>query len=127
MLSAEGPEGQPTKLTGNIQQVGDAIGAEVIYQPSRKLRPLLERLGEFPLWYPEASACPSVEHIFAIGDLPLLSGMRSDADILPSLSLGAAPLELARYCSELQALPRPWVGITWQAGCIGVPSRAVGQ
>ena len=55
--------------------------------------------------------------LVSAGDLPLLTGMASTADIPESIALDPLPARVAEMRARLAAVgPRPWIGVTWRAG-----------
>ena len=55
-----------------------------------------------------------------LGDLPYVLGMSNLEDIPPAFPLTADPTIYAKIKMEMSKYPKPWVGITWRAGSIGI-------
>lgn len=93
-------------------------GMTVQYTTQKKLAPLLQGM-------PEISSLKIMEpdqpktYDVLVGDLPYLVGMRSAADIPPSLTLPLDAERVAVLREELAGFgPAPYLGVTWQGGTI---------
>ncbi|MDX1812211.1 MAG: tetratricopeptide repeat protein, partial [Gammaproteobacteria bacterium] len=88
--------------------------AKVIYRCSRKLFPLLKDHPWLDQVIDENDAMPAADYYFTVDDLPLITAMDA-IEKIPT----AFPLQLENNNAldeSLQALPRPFIGITWRAG-----------
>jgi Flp pilus assembly protein TadD len=92
------------------------LGAWVAYQPTAKILPLVMRSGWVDAVVRTGDPVPAVDGIFAVGDVPLLLGMSRAEDIPPPLGLAPLPAARAAALQWLAQYPRPWVGLTWEAG-----------
>lgn len=86
-----------------------AYGAQIGIDADPRLMGILARSG-----LPAASG--PFDQDVEIGDLPWLLGLGDDDSVVPPLRLSALGDKAAAVAAELGALPRPWIGVTWEAG-----------
>lgn len=105
-----------------------ARGAQVVYQPSPKLYPLLQGTPLLEGVVAPAAALPDFDQALAMGDLGLLAMLQGAAPIPPpfALALAAEPCAAARR-RLAGAADGPYLGLTWRAGkaADGVRRKAV--
>lgn len=93
-------------------------GMTVQYTTQQKLAPLLQGMPEISSLEIMESDQPKSYDVL-VGDLPYLVGMRSAADIPPSLILPLDAERVAVLRGELAGFgPGPYLGVTWQGGTI---------
>lgn len=95
-------------------------GAWVAYCATPKLAALATRSGVLDMVFTDLSKLPGpFDHIFSVGDLPLLM-TQSDEDALPPpVPLHALPDRLESMRVAIAALgPGPTLGLTWRAGVL---------
>ena len=92
-------------------------GGRLTYQADPKIASLLRRLASLDGVVTADPQPGDMRPILSVGDLPLLLGMRTIADIPPSISLSPLPEALAAQRAALAAAgPPPYIGVTWRAG-----------
>ncbi|PWB59280.1 MAG: hypothetical protein C3F16_12495 [Betaproteobacteria bacterium] len=92
-------------------------GAWTAYRPSAKAAPILRRAPGIDRIVTDDSLPPGLDHVIAVGDLPLVLGMQSIADIPPPLELPVLPDRLSAVRDRLAPLGgASLLGVTWRAG-----------
>lgn len=91
-------------------------GKTLHYTTHPKLYPLLQGRAEFAALR-EAGPDDAEQYDVLVGDLPYLTGMRSDADIPPPFVLALDDVKVEILRTQLEAIgPPPYLGITWLGG-----------
>ncbi len=107
-----------------------ARGARITYRAGIKVQSIFRRLAFLDEVVGDESVPESGQLSLSVGDLPYLLGMKSEAEIPPSLTFTPLPERLQAIKARLAALgPAPYVGITWRAGTRSVRSsifKAIG-
>lgn len=127
-LSPPGLEGKRLLLLPE-QGIGDEVfflrfarvarrrGAWTAYRPSAKAASILRRAPGIDRMVTDEALPPALHHVLAVGDLPLVLGMESIADIPPPLELSVLPERLSAIRERLAPLgSAPLLGVTWRAG-----------
>ena len=92
------------------------LGARILYRPNPKITSILSRVDSIDVLV-ETNDLPDADVQLAVGDLPLLLGMQTVADIPTPLQLTPLPDRVAKITSMLsEAGPPPYIGVTWQGG-----------
>jgi hypothetical protein len=94
--------------------------ARIVYRATAKIAPLLTGVpGIDRLAGTDEPPAPT-DFVCAVGDLPLLLGMASSAEVPPAVPLTPAPEAVADMRRALAACgPPPYIGVTWRAGVKG--------
>lgn len=92
------------------------MGAEVVYQTQRKLYPLLKDNTLF-MSVEVAEEKKGMDYDLLVGDLPLVTQMRSDAEVPPAFRLVVDASRVNVLLDKLAAFgPPPYIGLTWKGG-----------
>ena len=98
-------------------QLARQRGAWVAYQPSAKIATIVQRASGFDAVIRGADIPTNLDHIFLVGELPLVLGVDRLDNLPPALPLTALPERRLAIKSRLAALGRgPLLGVTWRAG-----------
>jgi len=101
-----------------------ARGAWLAYQPSAKVLPLVKRVGCLDAVVEGGALPEALDHIFLVGELPLVLGINRVEDIPPPLRLNALPERVEAMRARLAALgPGPVLGATWRGGLARKPGQ----
>ncbi len=92
-------------------------GGEITYLANPKIASIIARLSFIDNIAGEGKAPRGMDITLSAGDLPLVLGMKSAADIPPPYPLPVEPDRSERMAARLEGLgPPPYVGVTWRAG-----------
>ncbi len=92
-------------------------GARITYQAEAKIASIVKRLPFIDAVVGEDAARETADMNISVGDLPYLLGMKSAADIPPSVVLSPLPERVEAIAAKLAAFgPAPYIGVTWRAG-----------
>ena len=92
-------------------------GAWICHDPGPKIASIVARLPFIDEIIGEGKAPRGVDITLSAGDLPLVLGMKSAADIPPTYPLPVEPDRSERMAARLERLgPPPYLGVTWRAG-----------
>jgi tetratricopeptide (TPR) repeat protein len=107
-------------------QTAQQRGAWTAYLPSAKIATIVQRSPGLNMVISGADIPPNLDHIFSVGDLPLILGMNRLDDIPPALPLTVLPDRLSAIKDRLAVIRSvPLLGVTWRAGTqkkVGGPS-----
>ena len=92
-------------------------GGEITYLANPKIASIIARLSFIDNVVGEGKEPRGLDITLSAGDLPLVLGMKSAADIPPPYPLPVDPDRGERMAARLKGLgPPPYVGVTWRAG-----------
>jgi hypothetical protein len=103
-----------------------ARGAWLGYLASPAIASIVERAAAVDRVLESAEQAGEVDHVFSVGDLPLVLGTARAETLPPPLPLSVAPQQAGEALARLQALgPGPYLALTWRAGTmpVEVPGR----
>ena len=92
-------------------------GGEITYLTNPKIASIIARLSFIDNVVGDGKEPRGVDITLSAGDLPLVLGMKSAADIPPPYLLPVEPDHSERMAAMLEGLgPPPYLGVTWRAG-----------
>lgn len=93
-----------------------AFTNKLYFKPSPKLAPIIKRSQLCQFIAPDQDPLPATDMTFFLGELPRLTEMNTIEQIQPSLRLAHLPCVEHDIEARLSHLPKPWIGLTWEAG-----------
>ena len=96
-------------------------GGEITYLANPKIASIIARLSFIDNVVGEGKEPRGMDITLSAGDLPLVLGMKSAADIPPPYPLPVDPDRGERMVARLEGLgPPPYLGVTWRAGTMNM-------